>query len=249
MIMTIVDSGGKLPKGAAAAVLAMLAYVAAASIVAGLGNLGSGLLVLIMGGITVGVVDYVMWKDVARERAASGGLEPSATSVGSYVYGGWESPYSPEMPATIHGFHAVRTEGAGPDPVTAPAPASAPTPTPANDEGPAEPADPAPATGTAEVQADDVGTRPPTLEAPRGEADDLKRINGIGPTNEKKLNGLGIYHFDQIAAWDEAQVRWVGAYLAFPGRIEREDWVTQARALATTSDATAEASAATSSTA
>jgi NADH-quinone oxidoreductase subunit E len=80
--------------------------------------------------------------------------------------------------------------------------------------------------------ADRVGERPPALPAPRDAvADDLKRIRGIGPQNETRLNALGVYHFDQIAAWTPAEVRWVGAYLAFPGRIEREDWIGQARAL------------------
>ena len=78
------------------------------------------------------------------------------------------------------------------------------------------------------VDADQLG-----LDAPRGgTADDLKKILGIGPANEKKLNGLGIWHFDQIAAWERPQIRWVGTYLAFPGRIDRENWVEQARALA-----------------
>ncbi|WP_218823402.1 hypothetical protein [Inquilinus limosus] len=71
------------------------------------------------------------------------------------------------------------------------------------------------------------------LAAPRGgKADDLKRIKGIGPQNEGRLHGLGIWHFDQIAAWTKANVDWVGSFLAFPGRIEREDWVGQARQLA-----------------
>jgi len=81
--------------------------------------------------------------------------------------------------------------------------------------------------------ADRVGERPPALPGPRDAvADDLKRIRGIGPQNETRLNALGVYHFGQIAAWTPAEVRWVGAYLAFPGRIEREDWIGQARALA-----------------
>jgi NADH-quinone oxidoreductase subunit E len=80
--------------------------------------------------------------------------------------------------------------------------------------------------------ADRVGERPPALPGPRDAvADDLKRIRGIGPQNETRLNALGVYHFGQIAAWTPAEVRWVGAYLAFPGRIEREDWIGQARAL------------------
>ena len=81
--------------------------------------------------------------------------------------------------------------------------------------------------------ADRVGERPPALPGPRGgNADDLRRIRGIGPQNTTRLHALGIYHLDQIAAWSPAEARWVGAYLAFPGRIEREDWIGQASALA-----------------
>lgn len=91
-----------------------------------------------------------------------------------------------------------------------------------------------PKEASAADKANAVGERPAGLAAPRaGEADDLKKILGIGPANERKLNELGVYHFDQIAAWDRPQIRWVGAYLAFPGRIDRENWVEQARALAT----------------
>ena len=80
--------------------------------------------------------------------------------------------------------------------------------------------------------ADRVGERPPALPGPRGgSADDLRLIRGIGPQNTTRLNALGIYHLDQIAAWTPAEARWVGAYLAFPGRIEREDWIGQARTL------------------
>ena len=77
------------------------------------------------------------------------------------------------------------------------------------------------------------GKRPLGLVKPRGSmADDLKRIKGIGPQNEGRLQGLGIWHFDQIAAWTAEQVKWVGGYLAFPGRIDREEWIQQAKALA-----------------
>ena len=72
------------------------------------------------------------------------------------------------------------------------------------------------------------GTKKP---GPAG-ADNLTRIKGIGPANEKKLNALGIWHFSQIAAWKAPQVDWVGAWLAFPGRIQREEWVKQAKTLA-----------------
>ena len=77
------------------------------------------------------------------------------------------------------------------------------------------------------------GRRPVGLVAARDEApDDLKIIKGIGPQNEGRLHALGIWHFEQIAAWTPENVEWVGSYLAFPGRIEREHWIEQARVLA-----------------
>jgi NADH-quinone oxidoreductase subunit E len=75
--------------------------------------------------------------------------------------------------------------------------------------------------------------RPRGIDGPRGGAsDDLQRISGIGPKNEKVLHNLGFYHFDQIAAWTEEQVTWVDDHLKFNGRIGREAWVEQAALLA-----------------
>ncbi|MEP9372783.1 ATP-binding cassette domain-containing protein [Mesorhizobium sp. KR1-2] len=74
-----------------------------------------------------------------------------------------------------------------------------------------------------------------SLAAPRdGMPDRLTQIKGIGPVNERKLNEHGIFHFDQIAAWKKADIDAVEAYLAFDGRIRREDWVVQAKTLAKT---------------
>ena len=82
-------------------------------------------------------------------------------------------------------------------------------------------------------RANAVGKRPKGITSPRkGQADDLKRVRGIGPINEQKLNDLGIFHFDQIGKWGAAEANWAGAYMAFPGRIEREDWIGQAAKLA-----------------
>lgn len=76
------------------------------------------------------------------------------------------------------------------------------------------------------------GVRPPALDVPEGDgADDLKQLKGIGPQNEQRLNEIGIFHLRQIAAWTPEQAAWVGSYLAFPGRIEREDWMGQAKAI------------------
>ena len=82
-----------------------------------------------------------------------------------------------------------------------------------------------------------VPMRPAGLHGPRsGLPDNLTRIRGIGQRNEEILNGLGIYHFSQIASWTPGEVRWIGQYLAFPERIERDDWVGQAIMLASGTD-------------
>lgn len=69
------------------------------------------------------------------------------------------------------------------------------------------------------------------LKAPRkGKPDDLQEIEGIGPALEKLVNSLGFFHFDQIAAWTEADVALVDAEMkTFKGRIARDKWVEQAR--------------------
>ena len=67
---------------------------------------------------------------------------------------------------------------------------------------------------------------------PTGKPDNLKLIKGIGPQNEGRLNALGITHFEQIANWSPKDEAHYGETLAFPGRIEREEWVKQAKVLA-----------------
>ena len=85
-----------------------------------------------------------------------------------------------------------------------------------------------------EEKAAEEGTKPETLTAPRGgKADNLKEIKGVGPKLETLLNEMGFYHFDQIAGWTDAEIAWVDANLkGFKGRVTRDDWVGQARILA-----------------
>ncbi len=64
-----------------------------------------------------------------------------------------------------------------------------------------------------------------------GKADNLKTISGVGPKLEKTLNDLGIFHFEQIAGWSAQDVSEVDDLLSFKGRIERDDWVAQAKKL------------------
>jgi len=76
-------------------------------------------------------------------------------------------------------------------------------------------------------------SKPKIFHAPPTEgADDLKRISGVGPKLEGVLNDLGFYRFDQIAHWTAENIAWVDARLKFKGRIERDDWMSQARLLA-----------------
>ena len=91
----------------------------------------------------------------------------------------------------------------------------------------------APTGAAASAEAMAEGTKPTGLATARGnKPDELELIRGVGPQNEARLHALGIWHFDQIAAWTAKEAQWVGGYLAFPGRIEREDWIGQAKVLA-----------------
>jgi len=71
------------------------------------------------------------------------------------------------------------------------------------------------------------------LDAPRdGKKDNLTRIKGIGVKIDALLNSIGVYHFDQIAAWNEKEAKWIDHQVSFPGRAFRDDWIGQAKLLA-----------------
>ncbi len=74
------------------------------------------------------------------------------------------------------------------------------------------------------------GTRPANLltEARGGQADDLKQISGVGPKLEELLHSNGVFHFDQIAAWNADEIAYMDDQLSFKGRIERDNWLEQA---------------------
>ena len=92
----------------------------------------------------------------------------------------------------------------------------------------------APAANPKEVTptAEKGGELTPLFERPEGTADDLKLISGVGPVIERKLNALGITRYDQIARFKKADITRVDDVLNFKGRIERDDWLKQAKALA-----------------
>ncbi|MGR3712098.1 MAG: NADH-quinone oxidoreductase subunit E [Shimia sp.] len=62
--------------------------------------------------------------------------------------------------------------------------------------------------------------------------DDLKLLKGVGPALEKKLHSNGVTTFAQIAAWGSAEITDMDDKLLFKGRIERDNWVEQAKQLA-----------------
>ncbi len=76
------------------------------------------------------------------------------------------------------------------------------------------------------------GVAAPLFTAPAGEPDDLKKISGVGPVIEKKLHALGITQYEQVAAFTADDIANVDDALAFKGRIERDDWLAQAKTLA-----------------
>lgn len=67
---------------------------------------------------------------------------------------------------------------------------------------------------------------------PPADIDDLKLISGVGPKLEATLNEIGVYQYAQVAAWKKADIKTVDDQLKFKGRIERDDWMAQAKILA-----------------
>lgn len=68
--------------------------------------------------------------------------------------------------------------------------------------------------------------------AEEGVKDDLKKISGVGPVYEKTLNGIGIYTFEQVSKLTPETIEAIEELTGyFPGRIERDNWIGQAKDL------------------
>lgn len=111
---------------------------------------------------------------------------------------------------------------------------------------PAPPAKPSTAPGAPPPATAADLTKPQRAERPDGQpellkkprpgqkSDDLELIWGVGPGLARTLNNMGIWHFDQIAAWTPKELKWVDANLkGFKGRATRDEWVPQAKKLVT----------------
>ncbi len=79
-----------------------------------------------------------------------------------------------------------------------------------------------------------VGEKPPLfMDAPRGTADNLGLLKGVGPKLQAKFNEIGVFHFQQIANWSDADVSLIDSKLdQFKGRIVRDQLIDQAKLLA-----------------
>ncbi|MEO0451819.1 MAG: hypothetical protein AAFZ74_16015 [Pseudomonadota bacterium] len=75
------------------------------------------------------------------------------------------------------------------------------------------------------------GVQPEQIDKPSEGGDDLTVITGIGPRIAEVLNGLGIWHYTQIAGWLPEHETWIENHLSFKGRVSRENWVGQAKQL------------------
>ena len=115
--------------------------------------------------------------------------------------------------------------------VVVPAGEAVATPEPEPEVEADAPAEPDPVAETEAAR----GTQPTAVEDAPIEAkstDDLTTIKGLGPKAAEKLNGEGVTRFDQIAAWTQADIEHFDALINGRGRIGRDDWVEQAKALA-----------------
>lgn len=80
-------------------------------------------------------------------------------------------------------------------------------------------------------EVESAGSKPELFTEAPADKDDLKKISGVGPKLEETMNKLGIYQFAQVASWTNDEIMWVDDNLSFKGRIERDDWIGQAKEL------------------
>jgi NADH-quinone oxidoreductase subunit E len=162
------------------------------------------------------------------QHSASGIAEAAAAAAtAKAATGGTTAPAAAAAPASSAAPKAAAA--------SAPAPAAATSaPPPAAATSAAAPA--ATTAPSAAAAAEPKPRKPVLLTAARdgGKGDDLGLIWGVGDKLHEKLNAMGIWHFDQIAAWTPAEVAWFeGEMQGFKGRVERDKWIEQCKKLST----------------
>ncbi len=157
--------------------------------------------------------------EVPVEAALEAAAEPEAAVV--------------EVPAQVEAAPAEPAPAEAAPAEAAPAKAVSAEAAPVKEAAPAKAA-PAEAAPAADAKAEEPAAAEGAalFTAPEGDPDDLKQISGVGPVLEGKLHGLGITRFAQIAAFSPEDVTKVDDALSFKGRIDRDDWIAQAKKLA-----------------
>lgn len=133
-------------------------------------------------------------------------------------------PLPPDASGT--NVHALRATSAPSRAKRAPA-KKAPAPAPAKKAPAAKPKRATPAKAKKARAA-----KPKAAPRAARSKDELQRINGIGPKIDGQLKAMKITTYAQIAAFKKADIERVNEKLKFKGRIEREQWVPQAKLLA-----------------
>lgn len=162
-------------------------------------------------------VAFVMYEFPVTASVFVGAIAGGIAAVALFI--GWAPPRDDAPVIRPHVAHAAPAAAAvaTPDPVAVAAPAATPDPV-----------------AVAPVASVTPG-KPVFLTAARDTGpDDLKLIKGVGPKLEGTLHSMGVFHFDQIAAWGPAEEAWMDDNLeGFKGRVSRDEWVAQAKTLAT----------------
>ena len=161
------------------------------------------------------------------KEAFNGSVDPAVT-VGDVVKKIDGTEVALRAPWQMSGqYPAIGIMGAGQRPMSAVQQAAAAKAAPAPKAEAPKAAEP--------VAAEAEGKKPEGLAAARdGKADDLKKIEGIGPVLEERLNEWGIFHYDQIAAWGAEEVAYADNNVPrFKGRCSRDKWVAQAKIIVT----------------
>lgn len=150
-------------------------------------------------------------------------------NVGHYgVFNGsrWRSEIAPRVMDFIRSNRAGMPKKPAPKPEKAAAPVKTAAKAPSVKAKPKPAAKAKPKKATAPRPLEDI-----LLAKPDGAADNLKEISGVGPKLESTLNEAGIFHFWQIASLTTEQIEALDGKLDFRGRIERDQWIEQARRL------------------
>lgn len=194
-------------------------------------------LALMVAAFAIGAVAGTLLGGIGRRRVVATRREPLLDAAETFTTG------------VVVPFKAVAELAPAPAPAPTPRPAYVPAPAPARYEMAASNVAiirndtslqtrvsslvaMTPESVEAAVQQAGSGLAPSRLDGPKGAPDDLTLISGITEQSQRALNELGIFHFWQVAGWTPEHVAWLSSRVEGPGRISRENWMSQAARLA-----------------